>query len=168
MVATDNSILLRTPSGWLASGFGSGLSPVAPGTAGSLAALLPAWLYCEYLPFNIWVTVIVILLAFILGCVICQNAGRQLGVHDHGALVWDEFVGQWLVLLVVTPTVVNWLLAFALFRLFDIWKPWPIGYFDKKVSGGFGVMLDDVLAAIYAMPLAYGLSYLIGDLYFTQ
>lgn len=148
-------ILLRTPYGWLASGFGSGLSPWAPGTAGSLAALLPAWLYLQVPFVSWWLTAVLLSMAFVAGCLVCERAGKDLGVHDHSALVWDEFVGQWLVLLVISPGVLTWGIAFIVFRLFDIWKPWPIKYIDQKVGGGFGVMLDDVLAALYALPVTY-------------
>ena len=94
---------------------------------------------------------IFIALAFIAGIYICDVTGRNLGVSDHGGIVWDEIVAMWLVL-VFTPFHIGWwLLAFGLFRLFYIWKPFPISRFDTHIKNGFGVMLDDILAAIYAM-----------------
>ena len=140
--------LLATPAGWLACGFGSGLAPVAQGTFGSLAALLPWLLLRQYsLPLN----VVVIVIGFAVGVWACDIAGRALGVDDHRSLVWDEFIGQWIALL---PALVApwWTIAlgFALFRLFDVWKPWPIRYVDRHLKGGLGVMTDDVIAGIFA------------------
>ncbi|HJU06859.1 MAG TPA: phosphatidylglycerophosphatase A [Rhodanobacteraceae bacterium] len=141
--------LLTHPAGWIASGFGSGLSPIAPGTAGSLIALIPWWFVLRGLPIAWYVLVLIV--AFVIGVWACDLAGRRLGVDDHRALVWDEFVGQWIALL-AAPRGWPWMVAgFALFRLFDIWKPWPIRVADRRVHGGFGVMLDDVLAGIYAL-----------------
>lgn len=143
--------LLSTPAGWLACGFGSGLAPVAQGTFGSLAAILP-WLLLRQcaLPVNL----LVIVAGFAVGVWACDVAGRALGVDDHRSLVWDEFVGQWIALL---PALwASWwsvLLGFALFRLFDVWKPWPIRYLDRHLKGGIGVMMDDVVAGIFAAVL---------------
>ncbi|MCX7545292.1 phosphatidylglycerophosphatase A family protein [Marinicella gelatinilytica] len=140
-------IALTTPSGFLAFGFGSGLAPVAPGTFGTLMAI-PLYLALQTLPPLMYLAVVVA--AFIGGVWICGRAGKALGVHDHGGIVWDEFVGFWITMWLV-PFHWTWLLAgFILFRLFDIVKPFPIGWIDKKVSGGFGVMIDDVVAGIYA------------------
>jgi phosphatidylglycerophosphatase A len=148
--------LLATPAGWLACGFGSGLTPVAQGTFGSLAALIP-WLLLRELP--LWIYLVVLLVGFIIGVWACNVAGRALGVDDHRSLVWDEFIGQWVAL---TPLLVPawlpdggfqwWMLAlgFVLFRLFDVWKPWPIRWLDRRVKGGFGVMIDDVIAGVFA------------------
>jgi phosphatidylglycerophosphatase A len=90
-------------------------------------------------------------LAFCLGIYLCGETARRLGVHDHGGIVWDEFVGLWLVLLLIPAGLFWWLAGFFLFRLFDIVKPWPIGWLDQRLGGGFGIMLDDVLAALYAL-----------------
>lgn len=141
-------IALRTPAGLLAFGFGSGLSPVAPGTAGSLAAL-PFALLIVQLPLASSLAVIVA--GFLFGIYLCEVVGRRLGVHDHSGIVFDEFVGLWLVLVLVPFHWGWWLAGFVLFRLFDALKPWPIGWFDRRVHGGFGVMLDDLLAAAYAL-----------------
>lgn len=146
--AAQRRALLAHPAGWIAAGFGSGLAPVAQGTAGSLAALLPWWFLLHELPWPLYAGVLA--LAFALGVWACGVAGARLGVDDHRALVWDEFVGQWLAL-IAAPAGVAWMLAgFALFRLFDVWKPWPIRWFDRRVKGGLGVMLDDLLAGAAA------------------
>jgi phosphatidylglycerophosphatase A len=93
----------------------------------------------------------VVVVAAVLGIYLCGRTARDMGVHDHPGIVWDEFVGFWITMLFV-PVQWYWILAgFALFRLFDIWKPWPIRVVDQKVEGGFGIMLDDVLAGIYAL-----------------
>lgn len=140
--------LLSTPAGWLACGFGSGLAPVAQGTFGSLAAILP-WLLLRQLswPLNL----LIIAIGFVIGVWACDVAGRKLGVDDHRSLVWDEFVGQWIALL--PALLAPWwaiVIGFALFRLFDVWKPWPIGYLDRHLKGGLGVMMDDVIAGLFA------------------
>lgn len=141
--------LLADPRLLLALGFGSGLAPKAPGTVGTLAALPLAWLMQLYLP--MWGYGLAILLAGLAGIYLCGYAGRWLGVSDHGAIVWDEFVGLWIALLWVPAGWVWWLYGFVLFRVFDIWKPWPIGWADRQVKGGLGVMLDDILAGAMAL-----------------
>ncbi|HST28180.1 MAG TPA: phosphatidylglycerophosphatase A [Rudaea sp.] len=148
--ATQRRTLLRHPAGWIACGFGSGLSPFAPGTAGSLAALLP-WLALRELSLP-WFA-LALLLAFALGVWVSDWAIRKLSVADPGAVVWDEFVGQWLALapLLFWPRGWLWIVGgFVLFRVFDIAKPWPVSWADRKISGGLGVMLDDVIAGVYA------------------
>lgn len=146
--AADRRRLLASPAGWIACGFGSGLVPKAQGTAGSLAALVP-WLLLRDLPLPVWLSIIV--LSFALGVWACDVAGRRIGVDDHRSLVWDEFVGQWVALL---PALwAPWwavIPGFVLFRLFDVAKPPPIGWFDRRVKGGFGVMLDDLIAGVFA------------------
>jgi phosphatidylglycerophosphatase A len=144
----DRRRLLATPAGWIACGFGSGLTPKAQGTFGSLAAIVP-WLLMRELSVPAWLTIIVV--SFAIGVWACDVAGRVLGVADHRSLVWDEFVGLWITLL--PALVAPWwaiVAGFALFRLFDVWKPWPIAWFDRRVKGGFGVMLDDVIAGLFA------------------
>ncbi|MGH1485725.1 MAG: phosphatidylglycerophosphatase A family protein [Cellvibrionaceae bacterium] len=146
------STLLRHPVQLLALGFGSGLAPKAPGTFGTLAAI-PLYLCIAQLP--VLFQFIIIFIAFLIGIYLCQTTADALGVHDHPAIVWDEFVGFWLTMMALPLLNVSltwyWLLlGFVLFRFFDIVKPWPIRTVDQKVSGGFGIMLDDILAGIYA------------------
>ena len=136
-----------SPVHWLAFGFGSGFAPKAPGTLGSAAATL-LYLPLAELPLAIYCVLVV--LAFVAGVWICGSTSRQLGVHDHGGIVWDEFVGVWITLTAVPPNLSGMLFGFLLFRLLDIVKPWPIMCADKKVHGGFGIMLDDAIAGILA------------------
>jgi phosphatidylglycerophosphatase A len=147
------SELLKNPILMLGFGFGSGLSPKGPGTAGSLLGLL------LFLPILLWSEAaawIVLIIGLITGSPICGKSSEYMKVHDHGGIVWDEFVGIWIVLLVLPmQTWEYWLAAFVAFRLFDIWKPWPIKVVDQKVEGGFGIMLDDVLAAFYSIALIW-------------
>ena len=148
LTTAQRRALLATPAGWIACGLGSGLAPVAQGTFGSLAAILPWLLLRELsLPMNL----VIIVLGFALGVWACGLAGRALGVDDHRALVWDEFVGLWIALL--PALLAPWwavVIGFALFRLFDVWKPWPIREFDRRLHGGLGVMADDVIAGVFA------------------
>lgn len=149
-VQPDLAFLIAHPAHFLALGFGSGLSPKAPGTVGTLAALPLYWLLAEHPLYWLWIAAFVV-----VGIWACQVTGRNLGVHDHGGMVWDE-IAAFLMVLPFAPVAElgGWAaygLAFALFRLFDIWKPFPIGWLDARVPGGFGVMLDDVLAAVYAI-----------------
>lgn len=141
-------VALKSADGLLAFGFGSGLSPFAPGTAGSLVAV-PLALPLTLLP--VPVALAVIAAAFVFGVWLCGRVGRRLQVHDHSGIVFDEFVGLWLVLVFVPLHWAWWLAAFVLFRIFDAVKPWPIGWFDRRIHGGLGVMLDDLLAAGFAL-----------------
>ena len=139
---------LGSPSGFIAFGFGSGLSPIAPGTAGTLAAIPFAFALKSMEPIGFWVILAVL---FALGVKLCGVVSQKLGVHDHGGIVWDEMVGYWLAVSFV-PLQWQWLLAaFLLFRFFDIVKPWPIRWIDKRARGGFGIMIDDVVAAIFTL-----------------
>ena len=141
-------IVFGSPSGFLAFGFGSGLSPFAPGTMGTLVAI-PFVFALRALDTPVFWFVLILL--FLLGVQLCGSVSRRLGVHDHGGIVWDEMVGYWLSAAFV-PLTWPWLLAaFLLFRFFDILKPWPIRQLDKKVSGGFGIMIDDVVAALFTV-----------------
>ncbi|MDR0717197.1 MAG: phosphatidylglycerophosphatase A [Azoarcus sp.] len=141
--------LLRHPVHLVSLGFGSGLSPVAPGTAGTLAA----WLLYAPLraPFSETVFLFLLLAGFLAGIPAAQYTGRILGVADHGAIVWDEMVATWLVLFFVPATLIWQAIAVALFRLFDILKPPPIRQADRHFKNGFGVMFDDLLAAVYTL-----------------
>jgi len=144
--------LLRSPTLLLAFGFGSGLSPKAPGTVGTVAAI-PLWWLLAQLPLQSYL--LIVALAAIVGIVICGRAAEKLGVHDHGSIVWDEFVGFWIAMAALPVTWNSLLFGFVLFRLFDIFKPWPISWLDKKVSGGFGIMIDDVIAGLAAAAVIY-------------
>ncbi|HRQ66022.1 MAG TPA: phosphatidylglycerophosphatase A [Xanthomonadaceae bacterium] len=140
-------LLLRHPWGWLATGFGSGLAPWAPGTFGSLAALLP-WLLLRELPLTAVFAVVIVV--FVLGVLASEWAMQKLGGDDPGCVVIDEWVGLWIALFVAPPGW-WWLLAgFVLFRLFDIAKPWPVGWLERRLEGGLGVMADDVAAGFMA------------------
>lgn len=145
------NVVLRDPQLLLAFGLGSGLSPMAPGTVGSLFALLLLWPLLQ-LPLLLYL--LVLALGFALGCQVCAHASRRLQVADHSGIVIDEFIGLWLSALPLYAVEASpWLeyaLVFGLFRFFDILKPWPIRWFDRHVKGGFGVMLDDAVAALPA------------------
>lgn len=141
-------VALTTPSGLLAFGFGSGLSPFAPGTMGTLVAIPFTFALKSLGTTGFW---IVLLLLFLLGVWVCDRVSHKLGIHDHGGIVWDEMVGYWLSMAFV-PLQWQWMLAaFVLFRFFDIVKPWPIRQLDQKVSGGFGIMIDDIVAALFTI-----------------
>ncbi len=142
-----SAALLRQPVHLVALGFGAGLVPKAPGTAGTLLAVLPAWLIVEW-PLQARVVLVVAL--FILGIWICGESARRLRCHDHPAIVWDEVVG-FLATCLVLPADPRWLpVAFVLFRFFDIAKPWPIRDLDHRLRGGIGIMLDDIVAAAFS------------------
>ena len=139
---------LSDPVQFLALGFGSGLAPKAPGTFGTLAAI-PLYLLMS-LTLSTSSYLLVTLLVCITGVWICGHAAKKVGVHDHPAIVWDEIAGFLITMAFVPLSLTNVLLGFALFRVFDILKPWPISIADKKVHGGLGIMLDDVLAGVLA------------------
>ncbi|MFY0655679.1 phosphatidylglycerophosphatase A [Neptunomonas sp.] len=147
MQPTPRSVFTH-PAQFLAFGLGSGLSPKAPGTVGTLAAI-PFYLALSLLDTQAYIATVFV--AAIIGIFLCGEAARELKVHDHPGIVWDEFVGFWITMIAVPVTGLNILLGFALFRLFDIWKPWPISWCDKHVHGGLGIMLDDVLAGVLAL-----------------
>jgi len=136
------------PIHMLAFGLGSGLSPKAPGTFGTVAALpIYWWLLADLAP---WLFALIVIVSFVLGVYVCQKTSEDLGVHDHGGIVIDEWVGMWITLFLVPKGLIWMLLGFALFRFFDIVKPWPIKWLDQHVKGGFGIMIDDVLAGLMA------------------
>ena len=150
---------LTNPIHMLAFGLGSGLAPKAPGTFGTLAALpIYWWLLADLAP---WVFALMTLLTFVLGVYVCEKTSQDLGVHDHGGIVIDEWVGMWITLFLL-PKSLFWLaLAFVLFRFFDIIKPWPIKWQDQHVKGGFGIMIDDVLAGVMAWLVLQGILLLL-------
>lgn len=149
MIRPNLSFLLAHPAHFLACGLGSGLSPWAPGTAGTLAG----WLLFPLIrpQFSDVGFAVFLLIGFAIGVFAAARTGRDLGVVDHGAIVWDEIVPFWLVLF-MTPQSFWWqLFAFFVFRFFDIIKPQPARWIDNEVKNGFGVMADDVVAAAYTL-----------------
>jgi phosphatidylglycerophosphatase A len=144
----DARFLVAHPAHFIALGFGSGLAPKAPGTFGTLAAVALYWLLALVLP-PLAIAFLAIPL-FFLGVWACDVTGRHLGVQDHGAMVWDEIVAFLPLAALASASLLLQLVAFLLFRLFDIWKPYPIRQVEARVKGGLGVMVDDLIAAAYA------------------
>ena len=140
--------IARDPRLLLAYGFGFGLAPKAPGTFGTLAGI-PLAILVMWLP-SLW-SVGLLAVLFLVGIPICQKGAERLGCDDPGAVVWDEIVGYGVAVIAVPLSIWTLVAGFALFRLFDITKPWPIGWADKRVHGGLGIMLDDVLAGLMAL-----------------
>ena len=157
----DKKINLKNPVHFLAVGFGSGLLKPAPGTWGTLAGLMLSillWNITQSNLFFIFLTVI----SFIFGCYLCQKTSNDLGVHDDGRIVWDEIVAIFLMFAFLPEY--NWftyILTFISFRIFDILKPYPIRYFDEKLESGLGIMVDDILAAIFALISLYIIYWII-------
>ena len=150
-----NRVHLTHPVHFLALGLGSGLLRPAPGTWGSLAGLVVGYFCLTFLGLTYFT--LFTFVAFVIGCYLCQKTADDMQVHDHGAIVWDEFVGIFITLIALPQLTWPWLaLAFFSFRFFDILKPYPIRYFDQKLESGFGIMIDDVLAAVYAVLVIYG------------
>jgi len=142
-----NANVLVSPANFLALGGGLGLAPKAPGTVGTLLGIPLLFL----MPQNLFAFAVVLLILFAIGVWCCDQCATNLGVHDHPGIVWDEVVG-YLITMTAVPRSALWIVVgFVLFRLFDIVKPWPIGWVDKHVHGGMGIMLDDVLAALFAL-----------------
>lgn len=142
-----DKLSLTNPVHFLALGFGSGLASKAPGTFGTLAAVPVWWLLSQG---GSIVYVLGTLLAIVVGPYICGKAARDMGMHDHGSIVWDEVAGYLVTMLFVPISITGALLGFGLFRVFDILKPWPISWLDKKLAGGTGIMADDILAGVFA------------------
>lgn len=145
------NINLKNPIHFLAVGFGVGLLRPAPGTWGTLLGLLFAIFLWEVTACTTFFVVLT-LISFIVGCYICQKTSDDLGVHDDGRIVWDEIVAIFLIFCALPAY--NWFhfaLTFIFFRLFDVWKPFPIRYFDHKIENGLGIMIDDILAALYTL-----------------
>ncbi len=143
----STTAIWRNPVHLLAFGFGAGLSPKAPGTAGTAVAML---IYLLLPPMPPMVFAWLIVISFLTGLWLCGKAATDLGVHDHSGIVWDEFVGYWITMFMAPGGIIWAVLGFVLFRLLDIFKPWPIKWVDKELKGGVGIMLDDVLAGIMA------------------
>jgi len=160
MTGSVTQALLRTPAGIVGTWFGAGLLPIAPGTWGSAAALPFAWLI---LWFGGWIALAVAaVLIFAAGWWAASALESRLGTHDSGLIVVDEVAGQWLSLLPCPLDPLMFAIGFVLFRLADIFKPWPAGWADRQVDGGLGVMLDDILAAPYAAAGIAGAAWLLG------
>lgn len=151
-------LILSSPVHFLAFGFGAGLSPRAPGTIGTLVAL-PFVLLLMKCSIVIYFSVVVALT--VLGIYLCGESAQRLGVHDHPGIVWDEFVGMAITMIAVPFSWWSLLLGFILFRIFDILKPWPIIALDRAVLGGIGIMLDDIVAGIFACISLQVVNYLI-------
>ncbi len=143
-----NQIVLRNPVHIISFGFGAGFAPIAPGTFGTLIAIPVYLLLASFSPI---IYLLAVFTLFFAGCWAAQLTAEALGVHDHPGIVIDEIVG-YLLTMALVPTSWYWIVAgFLLFRLFDIWKPWPISQIDKRVKGGFGIMLDDLIAGLYGL-----------------
>lgn len=144
----------KKPIHILAFGFGAGASPKAPGTMGTLVAI-PIFLLLSELPLFVYVVLVLLITGF--GVYICDRCAKDLQVHDHSGIVWDEIAGYLITMIAIPMNLWTVFLGFVLFRFFDILKPWPIGYFDKQVKGGLGIMLDDVIAGIFSWVILYTL-----------
>ena len=140
----------------LAFGFGSGAAPKAPGTWGTLAAVLIYWPLTQLSSDHY---LLMLLVTSLMGIYICGKTAIDLGVHDHSSIVWDEFVGFWITMFAAPAGWVWVVVGFTLFRFFDIIKPWPISWIDKKITGGFGIMLDDVIAGVMAAAVIQGITW---------
>ncbi|EKF75895.1 phosphatidylglycerophosphatase A [Alcanivorax hongdengensis A-11-3] len=138
---------MSNPVHFLAFGFGSGLAPIAPGTFGTLAAL-PIWWLCAQLP--LWGYLLATVLIIAVGPYLCGKTSHDMNVHDHPGIVWDEIAGLMITMIAVPVSPWTALAGFVLFRVFDIIKPWPISWLDRHVEGGLGIMVDDLLAGVYA------------------
>jgi phosphatidylglycerophosphatase A len=148
MSKSTENFRITNPIHFLALGFGSGLLPKAPGTYGTLAAIP---LYLLLAPTSISAYLAIVIIMSIAGVYICGKAAEDAGVHDHGAIVWDEIVGFLITMILVPLTWQSVVVGFILFRIFDIFKPWPISFVDKNLHGGLGIMVDDILAGFAAL-----------------
>ncbi|MFA9499462.1 phosphatidylglycerophosphatase A [Mannheimia sp. E30BD] len=154
-------INLKNPIHFLGFGFGSGLLKPAPGTWGSLAGVILSVLLWNITQSGIFF-VILSIIGFIAGCYICTKTSQDLNVHDDGRIVWDEIVAIFLMFAYLPEyNLLGYVFAFISFRIFDILKPFPIRYFDKKLESGLGIMFDDILAAIFALLSLHILYYFI-------
>jgi phosphatidylglycerophosphatase A len=156
--ALRKRVSMKNPVHFLALGFGSGLIPFMPGTFGSLAAL-PILLGMSF--FQIEFFIAITIASFLVGIYLCGKTARDLRMHDHGAIVWDEVAGMMVTFIAIPITPLTLMIGFLLFRFFDILKPWPIRVFDKKVHGGFGIMIDDIVAGGIACLCLHSIIYLL-------
>ena len=151
----EKKINLKNPVHFLAIGFGSGLLKPAPGTWGTLAGLMLSILLWNITQSNLFFIFLAVI-SFIFGCYLCQKTSNDLGVHDDGRIVWDEIVAIFLMFVFLPEyNLFTYILTFISFRVFDILKPYPIRYFDEKLESGLGIMVDDILAAIFALISLY-------------
>lgn len=149
---------MKNPYHVLATGLGSGLIPFMPGTMGTLMAL-PIWWLLSALPTELYTLFVILAICF--GVYICHRAAKDMGVHDHGSIVWDEFIGIWITLITLPAYQWQWIvIAVILFRLLDIFKPWPIRWFDRQIKGGMGIMIDDIIAGVTAALILWVLGWL--------
>ncbi|MGZ8144463.1 MAG: phosphatidylglycerophosphatase A family protein [Methylosarcina sp.] len=139
--------IMTDPVLLLAFGFGSGLAKKAPGTMGTVAAIP---IYLGFAQADMLVYSVLTMAAILIGIPICGKAAEKLGVHDYNGIVWDEVAGYLITMWLAPATWQTVIVGFILFRIFDILKPWPIRWVDQRISGGLGIMLDDVLAAVFA------------------
>ena len=147
----EKKINLKNPVHFLAIGFGSGLLKPAPGTWGTLAGLMLSILLWNITQSNLFFIFLAVI-SFIFGCYLCQKTSNDLGVHDDGRIVLDEIVAIFLMFAFLPEyNLFTYILTFISFRVFDILKPYPIRYFDEKLESGLGIMVDDILAAIFAL-----------------
>jgi phosphatidylglycerophosphatase A len=146
---------MRRPVNFLAFGFGAGLSPIAPGTVGTVVAI-PIYALLLVCPFSVYLMFLTIIL--VVGIWICGESSRNIGVHDHSGIVWDEIAGFLLTMVPFYPSVGSVIVGFLTFRFFDIVKPWPIRWLDQRIHGGFGIMFDDAIAAIFSIAFLVAIS----------
>ncbi|AKC60400.1 phosphatidylglycerophosphatase A [Blochmannia endosymbiont of Camponotus (Colobopsis) obliquus] len=146
-------IKLTNPYHLIATGFGIGMVPYMPGTLASLIAIV-VWFFVSFLPYQL--CFILFLLALILGLCSCHQTVKDIGIHDHRSIVWDEYIGMWCALIGVS--INDWyclIFSFLLFRVIDICKPWPIGWLDRVVKGGMGILIDDIVAGFFTSFILY-------------
>ena len=152
----------RNPVHFLAFGLGTGASPYAPGTVGTLLAVPLVFLMSEW---PLWVYATVSLVVFIVGTWASDRTSKDIGVHDHGGIVIDEVAGYLVTMFAIPVNLWTLLVGFIVFRVFDILKPWPIGWFDRRVQGGLGIMLDDLLAGIYGLAVMWAVIWLYPEIF---
>lgn len=154
-------VSMRNPVHFLALGFGTGLIPLMPGTFGSLAAV-PILYAMSFVTLEVFIAIAVF--SFLVGIYLCGKTARDMKMHDHGSIVWDEVAGMIVTFIAIPINPLSLLLGFLLFRFFDILKPWPIRVFDKRVHGGFGIMIDDIVAGAMACACLHGIFYLLPNI----
>ncbi|HHL18888.1 MAG TPA: phosphatidylglycerophosphatase A [Thiothrix sp.] len=153
--------VLSSPTHFLAFGFGAGLAPIGPGTFGTLVAI-PIYLLMQ--PLSLGGYLLLVALISLFGIWLCGASATKLGLKDPGGIVWDEIAG-FLVTMTLAPQGWQWIaIGFVFFRIFDIWKPWPILRIDQQVEGGLGIMLDDIIAGLYALIVLQVLAYTMPNL----